>query len=75
MQLIFRLTPLTFAAKSNEKIVNQKLCNTVLILDFRVQLTNTLRVILVSKEAKKTEIDESFISLVTYRTKFGAAGL
>ena len=27
------------------------------------------------KEAKKTEIDENFISLVTYRAKFGAAGL
>ena len=33
MQLIFRLTPLTSAAKSNEKLVNQKLCNIVLILD------------------------------------------
>ena len=27
LQLIFRLTPLTSAAKSNEKLVNQKLCN------------------------------------------------
>ena len=33
LQLIFRLTLLTSAAKSNEKLVNQKLCNTVLILD------------------------------------------
>ena len=33
LQLIFRLTPLTSAAKSNEKLVNKKLCNTVLILD------------------------------------------
>ena len=33
LQLIFRLTPLISTAKSNEKIVNQKLCNTVLILD------------------------------------------
>ena len=32
-QLIFMLTPLTSAAKSNEKFVNQKFCNTVLILD------------------------------------------
>ena len=32
-QLIFRLTPLTSAAKSNEKLVNQKSCHTVLILD------------------------------------------
>ena len=33
LQLIFRLTPQTSAAKSNEKSVNQKLSNTVLILD------------------------------------------
>ena len=33
LQLIFRLTPLTSAVKSNEKLVNKKLCNTVLILD------------------------------------------
>ena len=33
MQLIFRLSPLTSAEKSNEKSVDQKLCNTVLILD------------------------------------------
>ena len=33
LQLIFSLTPLTSAANSNQKIVNQKLCNTVLILD------------------------------------------
>ena len=33
LQLIYRLTPLTSAAKSNENLVNQKLCNTVLILD------------------------------------------
>ena len=33
MQLIFRLSPLTSAAKSNKKLVNQKLCYTVLILD------------------------------------------
>ena len=32
-QLIFRLTPLTSAAKSHKKCVNHKLCNTVLILD------------------------------------------
>ena len=44
-------------------------------MPFRVQLTNTLRLIWVSKEAKETENDESFISLVTYRAKFGAAGL
>ena len=30
---IFRLTPLTSAAKRNQKLVNQKLCNTVLICD------------------------------------------
>ena len=28
LQLIFRLTPLTSSLKSNEKLVNQKLCNT-----------------------------------------------
>ena len=28
--MIFRLTPLTSATTSNEKLVNQKLCNTVL---------------------------------------------
>ena len=33
LQLIFRLTPLTSAGKGNEKLVNEKLCNTVLILD------------------------------------------
>ena len=33
LQLIFWLTLLASAAKSNEKLVNQKLCNTVLILD------------------------------------------
>jgi hypothetical protein len=33
LQLIFRLTPLTSAGKSNQKLVNQKLCNTVLIFD------------------------------------------
>ena len=33
LQLIYRLTPLTSVAKSNENLVNQKLCNTVLILD------------------------------------------
>ena len=33
MQPIFRLTSLTLAAKSYEKLVNQKSCNTVLILD------------------------------------------
>ena len=33
LQLIFWLTPLASAAKSNEKLVNQKLCNTVLVLD------------------------------------------
>ena len=31
--MIFRLTPLTSAAKSNERLVSQKLCNTLLILD------------------------------------------
>ena len=30
---IFRLCPLTLASKSNEELVNQKICNTVLILD------------------------------------------
>ena len=35
LQLIFRRTPLTSVAKSNEKLVNQKLSNTVLILDAR----------------------------------------
>jgi hypothetical protein len=29
----------------------------------------------VTQREKNTEIDESFISLVTYRAKFGAAGL
>ena len=33
LQLIFRLTRMTSAAKSNQKLVDQKLCNTVLILD------------------------------------------
>ena len=33
LQLIIRLTPLTSAAKINKKLVNQKLCKTVLILD------------------------------------------
>ena len=33
LQLIFRLTPLTSAAKYNQKSVNHKLCNSVLILD------------------------------------------
>ena len=33
LQLIFRLTTLTSAAKSNKKSVNQKSCHTVLILD------------------------------------------
>ena len=33
LQLIFRLTPLTSAAKSYEKLVNQKLCNIGLIFD------------------------------------------
>ena len=33
MQLIFRLTLMTSAAKSNGKLVKQKLRNTVLILD------------------------------------------
>ena len=31
--LMLRLTPLTSAATSNEKLVNQKLCNTVLNFD------------------------------------------
>ena len=37
-KLMFRLAPLTSAAKSNEKLVEQKLCNSVLILDvlFRI---------------------------------------
>ena len=29
----FQATPVTSAAKSNEKLINQKLCNSVLILD------------------------------------------
>jgi hypothetical protein len=33
LKLIFRLNPLTSATKSNGKLVNQKVCNTVLILD------------------------------------------
>ena len=33
LQLIFRMTPLTSASKSNDKLVNQKSCNTVFILD------------------------------------------
>ena len=33
LQLIFWLTPLISASKCNENVVNQKLCNTVLILD------------------------------------------
>ena len=33
LQLIFRLTQLTTAAKSNQKLINQKLFNTVVILD------------------------------------------
>ena len=33
LQLIFRLTPLTSTTKSNEKLVNQTLCKTILILD------------------------------------------
>ena len=32
-QLIFKLTPLTSAAKGTQRLVNQKLCNTDLILD------------------------------------------
>ena len=31
--MIFRLPPLTSAAKTNQQSVNQKLCNTILILD------------------------------------------
>ena len=37
-QLVIRLTPLTSAAKSNEKSVNQKSCNTVIILNAHERL-------------------------------------
>ena len=46
LQLTFRLTPLTLAVKSNEKLVNQKLCNTVLILVLWFRWINNYRVLL-----------------------------
>ena len=50
LQLNFRLTPLTSAAESNKKIVNQTLCNTVLILDASLYETIIAPVIPKSKQ-------------------------
>ena len=57
--LIFKLTPLTSAAKKNEKLVNLTLCSTVLIMNVLYQVQNSkivyrLKSIKLAKEIPET---------------------